>query len=351
MIQLFKIALYTGLVICALSISSLWWFSPSNIYYLPPIHKLPEVKLQVKIMAVGDISLSRNVAAQIDKHNDPLFPFKSLDSLLKSTDLNIGNLESPFSGSEYYPPTGSLVFNAPTGNVRGLVEYNFKVLNIANNHALDQGVAGLKNTIEYLKEHNIQTIGAGESLTDAWAPLVQEINGIRMAFIGASYASINDDGQVTSDYIARIQDLDRLIEAVTLAKTQADVVIVQMHAGTEYVRAPGDNQVAFAHSAIDAGADIVIGHHPHWIQTIEKYNNKYIFYSLGNFIFDQMWSQETRAGLTLLLTIEKTKNVATISSIELMPVIIENYSTPRIATGEESERILGAILQSSKYLD
>ena len=79
-----------------------------------------------------------------------------------------------------------------------------------------------------------------------------------------------------------------------------------MHAGTEYTRTPMPQQITFAHAAIDDGADIVIGAHPHWVQTIEKYKGKYIFYSLGNFIFDQAWSQETMEGLTLKITVSKT---------------------------------------------
>ncbi len=163
-----------------------------------------------------------------------------------------------------------------------------------------------------------------------------------------------------------------------------------MHAGTEYTTKPNQAQINFARTAIDFGADMVIGHHPHWVQEIERYcpnnatilgstspiygkearrevncdNPKYIFYSLGNFIFDQMWGQETREGLALKVQVSKNVGAGfqpalsgtvanrplqgsrippTLDSIELIPIIIDNYSTPRPANKEESKKILEKI--------
>ena len=109
-----------------------------------------------------------------------------------------------------------------------------------------------------------------------------------------------------------------------------------MHSGTEYVNDPNKRQIEFAHNAIDFGADLIIGHHPHVVQTIEKYKDKYIFYSLGNFIFDQMWSQETKEGLIVKFIFEKNKNI----QFSIIPIVIEDYSQPRLANEEESTKIL-----------
>jgi len=128
----------------------------------------------------------------------------------------------------------------------------------------------------------------------------------------------------------------KMIDAVGAAKGKADLVIVSMHSGIEYTGKPNDSQIDFAHGAIDAGADLVIGHHPHVVQMAEKYKGKYIFYSLGNFIFDQMWSQETREGLMIKIYFSKTG----VSKISPVPIIIENYSQPRIANSAEAEKIL-----------
>lgn len=344
-------------------------------------------KTSVSFLAVGDIMLSRNVAAAIKKANDPLLPFSKMAGILKSADFSFGNLESPFSGSDYFNSSGSMVFNAPRNNIKGLVDNKFKVLSLANNHALDQGLKGLEYTSKYLGDNNIQHVGAGKNLEEALQPAIIDANGIKTCFIGASYASINDNGKTRNDYVARIEDTEKLKTQISNAKSTCDFVIVSLHAGTEYTRKPNQAQIDFAHRAIDAGADMVIGSHPHWIQTMEKYNGKYIFYSLGNFIFDQMWSTDTREGLAIKMTISKqgnchpaldagsinqkidsgyppsadsgmtcgdglqgTRMPATLESVELIPIIIENYSTPRLADELETEKILNKIEQTQTKL-
>lgn len=325
----------------------------------------------ISFMAVGDIMLSRNVAGTMAKNGkDPYFPFRKLDDVLHSTDFNFANLESPFSGRDDYNPTGSLVFNAPTWTIDGLGQYNFKVLNLANNHAFDQGKDGVLYTKKYLADHYLKGIGVGNNLDEAWQGDTFSSKGVTVGFIGASYASENDGGVATNNYVARIEDVTRLKQSIAAMKAKADFVVVTMHAGTEYTRTPNQSQINFARAAIDAGADIVIGAHPHWIQTSEQYKGKYIFYSLGNFIFDQEWSQDTKEGLMLKITLTKkgvcdpqvnqyspskqqevacsddvqgTRTGAQLKQIELMPVIIENYSTPRLASDTEKQSILKKI--------
>lgn len=359
-----------------------------------------QTKNEVSFLAVGDVMLSRNVSAKIKSSGDPLLPFSSMTEVFKGVDFSVGNLESPFSGSDYIPPTGSLVFNAPDKNISGLTENKFKVMSLANNHALDQGVDGLQRTMEFLDEHGIKHTGAGMSLADAWQPAVVDEKGIKICFLAASYTSINDGGKTRNDYVARIDDLETLKAKTYQLKAICDFIAVHMHAGTEYTRQPNQAQIDFARAAIDAGADLVIGHHPHWIQTIEKYKDKYIFYSLGNFIFDQMWSQETREGLALKIKLSKpsschpgsnegeavglsgihlsthirTGNIdsgylpsansgmtcgdvlqgpklpTTLESVELIPIIIDNYSTPRVANEQETKNILKKINIESPVL-
>lgn len=313
---------------------------------------------KASFLAVGDIMLSRNVAGTIKKANDPLLPFSQMTSVLKSTDFNFGNLESPFSGKDAFNPTGSMVFNAPRDTIKGLVENKFKILNLANNHALDQGEAGLEYTLKYLDEKNIKPVGAGLTMEDAWNPAIMEQSGIKLCFFGASYASVNDSGKTTNNFVARVEDLDLLKTNIQKLKPTCDFIAASMHAGTEYTTKPNAGQIAFARAAIDSGADMVIGHHPHWVQEIEKYNGKYIFYSLGNFIFDQMWSQETREGLVIKIQVSKNQEPklqgprvpAALDSVELIPIIIENYSTPRLADETESKKILEKIGQTEKIL-
>lgn len=359
-----------------------------------------EVKSTASFLAVGDIMLSRNVAAASFKALDVELPFRKMKDTLLSTDFNFGNLESPFFAASHPCSVGpgtmegivgghSLIFGAPCNMRAGLKDYNFKVLSLANNHALDQGTQGLEWTNNLLDDLGIKHIGTGNNQEEAWQPAAIEANGIKICFVGASYASLNDGGKTTNDYVARIEDLDNLKLKIENLKLNCDFIVASMHAGTEYTTKPNGDQIGFAHAAIDAGADMVIGHHPHWVQTIERYcphplltsplkgeesavplprgegdaglgcpNPKYIFYSLGNFIFDQMWSQETREGLTLKIQISKNKTsnlqgprqVAALESIELIPVIIENYSTPRPADEKETKKILERLGQTDTLL-
>jgi poly-gamma-glutamate synthesis protein (capsule biosynthesis protein) len=266
---------------------------------------------------------------------------------------------------------------------------------------MDQGLKGLLSTRQFLNDYGTKTVGVGSTTEEDWQPAVVDTNGIKICFIGASYASINDNGKTKNEYVARIEDIENLKLKIENSKSLCDFVVVTMHAGTEYTRTPNKAQTIFAHAAIDYGADMVIGAHPHWIQTIERYcpnsatisnppspilgegaggevkptcpNPKYIFYSLGNFIFDQEWSQETKEGLTLKITLSKPgmaplpqnagggtaanindlqgqKIPATLDQIELLPVIIENYSTPRPATEEETKKILQKIGEKENIL-
>lgn len=319
----------------------------------------------VTFLAVGDIMLSRGVAMAIDRANDPLMPFRKMAATFKSTDFNFGNLESPVSGNDRINGH-DLVFNVHTKDLVGLTEYNFKVLNLANNHAFDQHLAGSQFTQKVLGERGITYMGVGDNLDQAWQPKVFTIKNLRLGFIGASYASVNDGGVTRNDYVARIEDHDRLKKAIEQLKSQADFIIVTMHAGTEYTptadpkRALDRAQIDFAHAAVDDGADIVIGAHPHWIQNLETYNGKYIFYSLGNFIFD-MHDPIANQGLVLKITLKGKRTInpdqpqngsgnkfdTQIAQIECIPVMIEN-STPRQATEAEAERILKRVGMPAK---
>lgn len=388
-----------------------WW----NMRQLDPLHRAPssanrsladyyQAGQQLKqtpttahtttatFLAVGDISLSRAVAAAIQKRQDPSYPFARIRELLHSTDFNFGNLETPFSSSDSFTAANTLIFNAPKANVAGLVDANFKVLTLANNHAYDQGLDGVRTTRRVLTEHAILHTGTGETLEEAWAPAVHEANGIKIGFIGASYASINDGGKTTNNHVARIEDTDRLTAQVSRFKSLVDFVVVSMHAGVEYTRKPTQAQIDFAHAAVEAGADMVIGHHAHWVQEKELYcgkynaasteaaaashssrtlpnpagdvirsplthsdtfavsdrsNCKWIYYGLGNFVFDQSWSEQTKKGLALKITLSKTTvpngtvgagtadlqpagpQVGTrLVSIQEIPIYIENNCCP-----------------------
>lgn len=289
---------------------------------------------EIRIILAGDIMLSRTVATRMIGARDWDLPFRNMESFLHSADVNFGNLESPFSGREFHL-SRSMVFNAPTESVQGLEDYAFRVVSLANNHALDQGARGLTYTLKHLRERSIQAVGAGQTLDEAWRPAILEIKKTKIGFLAASYASWNDGGRATNPYIARTDDLERLKAAVSNLRSQGAFIIVSMHAGQEYTTKPDAGQTQFAHAAIDAGAAVVVGHHPHWVQPFERYKGGLIFYSLGNFVFDQGFSENTREGMAVRLHIRGQR----LLSADLQPVAIQHFCCPQPATNEPPQVI------------
>jgi poly-gamma-glutamate capsule biosynthesis protein CapA/YwtB (metallophosphatase superfamily) len=292
------------------------------------------------IFFAGDIMLSRNVARAMYKANDFNLPFAKVADEIKKASIAFANLESPFSDQGQHFVEGSLIFNADPKSAEGLKSAGFDILSTANNHTLDQDQAGLKFTYNLLSQNGIAPIG---TTLDCHNGKILAAGGMKFGFLAYTYG-LNGKGP-TQD-VCDTTDLKQVAADITKLKTQVDQVIVNMHAGTEYTRNPTPAQIAFAHAAIDAGADLVVGEHPHWVQTVEQYKGKWIFYSLGNLVFDQMWSQETREGLTLLVTYNKTE----IQKIELRPVIIDDYCCPRWATDDETKNILAKINLTSPIL-
>jgi poly-gamma-glutamate capsule biosynthesis protein CapA/YwtB (metallophosphatase superfamily) len=297
----------------------------------------------VTLVVAGDIMLSRKVAATMKAADDPELPFRKMADLLKSADLSFANLESPLAPGEESEAGWdgviggeSLIFAAPHRSLQALRRFHFGILSLANNHAMDQGEAGLMHTLAWLRAHGIQAAGAGRSLDEAWQPRIVELSGHRIGFIAASYASTNYESNEPNDYIARIEQLDRLRSSLHALKSQAGYIVVSMHAGDEYTGEPSAAQVKFAHAAVDGGANLVVGSHPHWLQPFERYKKGLIFYSLGNFIFDLNSSPATREGAVLRLFLRAGQLV----HADVIPVEIEDSCCPRAARLDETREAL-----------
>jgi poly-gamma-glutamate capsule biosynthesis protein CapA/YwtB (metallophosphatase superfamily) len=258
--------------------------------------------------------------------------------LIKSAafDLSFANLESPFNDSGVHSIEGSLVFNADPQAIAGLKFAGFDVLSTANNHGFDQGQKGIDFTKTLLSQNQILPIGTGVDCHDG---IIVAKNGIKFGFLAYSYTALNDGGKTTSPQVCDANDLKALKHDIETMRSNVDFLIVSTHMGIEYTRTPSESQIKFAHASIDAGADLIIGNHPHWAQTIEQYQGKWIFYAMGNLVFDQMWSTETREGLTAQITFKDK----TLDKIELMPVVIDDFCCPRWANEEETKNILQKI--------
>ncbi len=299
--------------------------------------KLPQVGEEVSLITVGDISYSRGVERIVRKENNINYPFLKMRDYLKNADLVFGNLETPITqGAEI--PDFEMIFRSNPGTEQALKQAGFSVLALANNHTANFGEKGLKDTFNYLKTADIKYVGAGKNEMEAYQPVYIEKKGIKFAFL-----AYNDTDVVPASYEASINRAgtafmrqEKMTEAVKEAKQEADFVIVSMHAGIEYSDKPNESQMNFAHAAIDTGADLVIGHHSHVVQTLEKYKGKYIFYSLGNFVFDQPQSEKTKEGLAVKIYFDKNG----INKISLFPVVMENLAQPRMAGKNEVDKIL-----------
>lgn len=309
------------------------------------IESEPQVEIEEKektLIFTGDIMLSREVNSKMERFKDYNWPFLKITDFLNKVDLVIANLESPFlkDAKTYTVNLDSFSFKANPLAVSGLNLANIKVISLANNHTINQGKQGIIDTIEILEENNIKYTGAGLNEEEARKPAIIKEGEDTFAFLSYAYpqdyslATENRHGLAGMDIEKMEADIGKLKQAENI-----DLIVVLMHAGTEYTLKPNWQQKDFARAAIYAGADIVVGHHPHWPQTFEFYNNKPIIYSLGNFVFDQMWSTETKQGLMLKLTWQEG-----IKELNLIPTKIYNYGQVEILPeGAERSDVLERI--------
>jgi poly-gamma-glutamate capsule biosynthesis protein CapA/YwtB (metallophosphatase superfamily) len=247
-----------------------------------------------RLIFAGDVMFSRAVRREILGKRDSSMPFRKIAPLLQAADVAFVNLESPFSDEGPYHD-GGLVFHAAPEMIEGLQLAGVNIISTANNHARDCGPHGVEFTLKWLRSHGMRPVGSAETEHSAHDGVVFAHNGVRFGFLGYTFDQKNGNWK---DIDPRIALADPVVMArdVTELKKRCDVVIVSMHNGIEYQPKPSAAQIAFAHAAIDAGAKLVIGHHPHVVQPSEDYHQGLIFYSLGNFLFDQYQRQATQHG-------------------------------------------------------
>lgn len=269
-------------------------------------------------MAVGDVMLDRGIGKRIKKHGIE-WPFKLVRDTLRSADLAFCNLECPLT-SRGIKVTKPICFKADPANVECPADAGFDIVSLANNHSMDCSRAGLLETMHYLHKSGIAHTGAGNTPSEAALPTIVTVKGIRIAFLARNAwlpeGMWSRPDAPNSAYL----DSETIESEVRDASRKADVVIVSLHWGIEYRTHPQPAQVELAHRIIDAGADLIIGHHPHVLQKVEKYHGGVIAYSLGNFLFD---SPFRNCKQTTILKCRLTKSGA--SDIEQMPVTIKDY--------------------------
>ena len=273
-------------------------------------HQTPEPELAYnRLLFAGDVMLSRGVRREIIAAQDPALPFRKIAPLMSASDITFVNLESPFSDQGPYHESG-LIFHAPPETIAGLNLAGVSITSTANNHVRDCGPHGLEFTVSWLRSHGIAPLGTAESEALTHEGVVLLRHGIRFGFLGYTFDQQNGNWHDIDRRIA-LMDCAVVCRDVTALRKRADVVIVSMHSGTEYAPKPNPAQVAFAHAAVDAGAAVVIGHHPHVVQRRETYRGGLIFYSLGNLVFDQYQREATQHGQIIEISFLGTQILAT----------------------------------------
>jgi len=309
---------------------------------VPPA--VPGPPPRTTLVAAGDILLGRQLGEEMEKTGDYSLAFRQIRETLAAAEITFGNLEGPFCEHGPYPSQG-MEFRFRPRAVESLVWAGFAVLSVANNHFSDGGEACMRFSLEHLRRAGIGPVGAGEGFEEAHRGAVIERNGIRFAFLAYTYAARNDTPGSRRLVVAG-RDPDRVRRDVGAALERADVVVVSLHDGAEYTQRVAPETQEFARAAIEAGAVAVLGHHPHVPQRVEQYRDGWIFYSLGNFVFQQNTPRATHTGLLARLKFAGAK----LESVEAIPIVIEPFARPRLATSEESSRVLRSVGLSGPVL-
>lgn len=316
----------------------------------PQITPIPIITVSpepiTRIIFTGDIVPGRCVAKRLIAANDFTLPYHYIGNTLRNADITVGSLDG--SLTDRTEPIlncgGTMNLVGPERTVEGLTYAGFDLITLATNHIKDCGILGcnddaLFDTMNTLERNNIKSVGGGKNLNEARQPVIVERHGIRFAFLGASeiyptYAAAENTAGfalLKSEYI--LQD-------IAYTHQIADVVIVLPHWGTEYVSTPTWMQYELGEKMINAGADLVIGNHPHWAQPVETFlEGKVIAYALGNLVMDQDWSIETQQGILFEATFRGKK----LEKWNLMPYHIYDGYQPRWADPDEATAILKRI--------
>ncbi len=297
----------------------------------------------VELVAVGDIMLDKTSRQMLDQYG-PSWPFEGqgVREILESADVAFGNLENPISTRGKAQPK-SYTFRADPSFVKGLTYAGFDVLSLANNHIGDYGDIALTDTLDILDSADIVAVGAGRTITEAHEVRIVESRGLKIAFL--AYNQINPKSFAATDSSPGTawMEEERMVAAVTAAQQKADIVVVSCHWGVEYRPNSDATQQKIARVLADAGADLVLGHHPHVVQGLQYDRNTFTAYSLGNFVFYPMLTPETTETVILRCLLD----ISGIKAVELIPVAIKN-TQPVVLPAANGTRVIERIRRVTK---
>ena len=285
----------------------------------------------------------RNVKALISTRGGKA-PLAGVAARLRRADVTVGNLESNLSRSGSPWPGKDVTFRGDPRGIEGLKSSGFDFVALGNNHVLDYGSTSLRDTLANLDRAGIRHAGAGMNYAAAWKPAVVTRDGATVAFL--SFSHVLPAGFIATGSkpgLARGRgNMNNVSTAIRAAQKRYDYVLVSFHWGVEYKDYANADQVRDARKAVDAGADMVLSHHPHVIQGIEFYKGKLIAYSLGDFVFDH-YSRKTGEAFIL----DAKLGPSGIRDVVATPVYLNGHGAPAVVTGSSASTILRRLKQIS----
>ncbi len=315
---------------------------------IPPYHFENLTKqAEISIAAAGDLMLGSHVISVI-KARGVYYPFAATSSHLKSADVAIVNLEAPFT-ERGTPFEKKFNFKVPPEFAKGLQLSGIDVVNLANNHILDFGKEGLISTMITLDTVDVKYSGAGMNLEHAHKPAIVERRGKKIAFFGYSmtfptefYATANSSGTA-------YPEPELMQRTIAAWRDSVDFIVTSFHWSAELADTPKPYQIEFAHYAIDSGADLVLGHHPHILQGLEIYKNRLIAYSLGNYAFGS-YSQQAVDSIILKVYLRKEG----LYSAHCVPINVDNIEVefqPQVLEGKRRQNVISTLNKLSRPLN
>ena len=301
--------------------------------YLREGAALAEVEEAIEVVVVGDIMLGRGVAGVAQ-------PLSGVAPWLRSADLTMGNLECVIAEAGAARP-GPYRLRAPLSAVSALDNAGFDLLALANNHALDFGPGGLSEMAARLRDAGIAYVGAGSDAAATALPSFREVGGLRLAFLAFSMVPDPADDPGDTGWTRAGWDREAALAAIAAARAQAGAVIVSIHWGYEFDLRTDPSQRAIARAMLQAGAGLVVGHHPHVVQGTEVIGDGFVAYSLGNFVFDQQ-QEGTRQGLALRAFFDEEG----LRAVQALPV--SSGPRPRWLAAGEAALLLARVQPPSK---
>lgn len=291
----------------------------------------------IVICFTGDMTLAGHFQRHVGKRYD--YPFRRIPWLAEA-DLTMVNLENPLT-DQGIPVPKEFNFRAPPDYVQVLKEGGIDVVTLANNHIYDYAETGIFDTIEHLTRAGIKYVGAGRNLDEARRPVIIDVKGRRIAFLGyyGTRKHSNSHPATPDSAGTAMRNLSYIKEDIRRIRNAVEFIAVNLHWGHEKEHYPEPSQIDFAHTVIDYGADLVVGHHPHVLQGVEKYKNRVIAYSLGNFIFGgNSRTRDISAVLKITVPVDTSQQYDT----RMIPVQID-YWQPFRLEGAAKQSVLDSL--------